>query len=302
MPQAVRFTEHGGVEVLRVAEVERPVAGPGQVLVRVKAAGINPIESASRAGRMEWKWPTTFPAGQGSDLAGVVEALGEGVEGFRPGDEVLGFSRVRGTHAEFALAESGDLVPKPAGVPWEQAGALYIVGTAAYAAVRAVALEPGETVAVSGAAGGVGSIAVQLAKRAGASVIGLASPANHGWLTARGVRPVAYGEGAADRIGPVDAFIDTFGAGYVELAIGLGVRPERVNTIIDFEAASRHGTRAEGNEDAATPVVLAELAALIERGELSIPIAGTYPLVEVGLAFAELEKRHTHGKIVLTLP
>ena len=156
-------------------DVERPVPAEGQVLVAVKAAGINPGEAAIRRGVMHDRWPATFPSGQGSDLAGVVAEVGPGVDAFAVGDEVLGFSDQRASHAEFVVVPAENLTAKPASMPWDQAGALYVAGTTAYAAVRAVALAPGDTVAVSGAAGGVGSIAVQLARRAGATVIG--SPA-----------------------------------------------------------------------------------------------------------------------------
>lgn len=304
MPQAVRFDEYGGIDVLRVVEVDRPTPGAGQVLVAVKAAGINPGEAIIRKGLLHDRWPATFPSGQGSDLAGVVAEVGAGVTGVRVGDEVLGFTEERASHAEFVVVPADQLTAKPANVPWEVAGGLFVVGTTAYAAVRAVAPGQGDTVVVSGAAGGVGSLAVQLARRAGATVIGLASEANHDWLTAHGVVPVGYGDGVAERIteaagGKVDAFIDTFGNGYVDLAVELGVRPERIDTIIDWAAAQRHGTKTEGNAAAANAEVLAELAALIDAGELEVPVARVYPLAQVRDAYAELEERHTRGKIVL---
>jgi NADPH:quinone reductase-like Zn-dependent oxidoreductase len=304
MPQAVRFDEYGDVEVLQVVEVPRPVPAAGQVLVEVRAAGINPGEAAIRTGVFAEQWPATFPSGQGSDLAGVVVAVGQGVTLAAPGDEVIGFSDDRASHAQFVLVEETNLTPRPAGVPWEAAGSLYVAGTTAYAAVREVSLAPGETVVVSAAAGGVGSVAVQLAKAAGTTVIGLASPANHDWLTDHGVLPVAYGDGVADRIrdasgGRVDAFIDTFGGGYVDLAIDLGVRPDRIDTLIDWEAAARHGVRTAGNSEGGKAEVLAELAALIDKGVLEIPIAKVYPLTEVRAAYRELALRHTRGKIVL---
>jgi NADPH:quinone reductase-like Zn-dependent oxidoreductase len=157
---------------------------------------------------------------------------------------------------------------------------------------------------VAGAAGGVGSIAVQLAAKAGATVIGLASEANHEWLRSRGVVPITYGEGVAERIreaapGGVDAFIDTIGGGYVELALALGVAPGRIDTIVDFAAVEQHGVKAEGNAQGASAETLAELAGLIADGALEIPIARVYPLEQVRDAFRELEQGHTRGKIVL---
>jgi len=303
MPKAVRFDGYGDIDVLYVAEVQRPVPGAGQVLVRVKAAAVNPGEAAIRKGVFAQRWPATFPSGQGSDLAGVVAEVGPGGTGFAVGDEVIGYTDERASHAEFVLVEQGHLVHRPAGVPWEVAGSLYVAGTTAYAAVRAVSLHAGDTVVVSGAAGGVGSLAVQLARLAGATVIGLASTPNHDWLAGHGVIPVSYGPGVADRIreasgGRVDAFVDTFG-GYIELALELGVPVDRIDAIIDFEAAERYGVKTEGNAAGASPEVLAELAALVDKGALEVPVAVVYPLTEVREAYRELERRHTHGKIVL---
>jgi NADPH:quinone reductase-like Zn-dependent oxidoreductase len=304
MPQAVRFDEYGGVDVLRVTEVDRPVPGPGQVLVRVKAAGINPGEAKIRQGLLAQRWPATFPSGEGSDLAGVVEELGPDVTGIAAGEEVIGFTDNRASQAELVVVEADNLIPKPSGVSWEAAGSLYVVGATAWAMVHAVAAGPGDTVVVSGAAGGVGSIAVQLAKIAGSTVIGLASEANHPWLSSHGVIPVSYGDGVADRIraasgGRVDAFLDTQGGGYVELALELGVRPERIDTIADFTAKEKYGVKIDGNAVGGNARVLAELAGLIDQGRLEIPIAAVYPLAKVQDAYRELEQGHTHGKIVL---
>ncbi len=304
MPLAVRFDEYGDVDVLNVVEVARPVPGSGEVLIKVVAAGINPGEASIRKGLLHAMWPATFPSGEGSDLAGVVEELGPDVTGFAVGDEVLGHVDTRASHAEVVVAEVGNLVARPSGVAWDAAGALFVAGSTAYATVRAVNLTPGDTVVVSGAAGGVGSLAVQLAANAGATVIGLASDRHHGWLANHGVIPVTYGDGVAERIraagnGRVDAFIDTFGGGYVEMAIGLGVTPDRIDTIIDRAAAQEYGTKVEGSAAAANPEVLAELAGLIAEGRLEIPIAKTYPLSEVRDAYRDLEQRHTLGKIVL---
>jgi NADPH:quinone reductase-like Zn-dependent oxidoreductase len=319
--KAVRFDEYGAVDVLHVVEVPKPVPGPGQVLVQVKAAGINPGESKIRNGSLHARWPTTFPSGEGSDLAGVVAETGAGVTSFSAGDEVIGFTHNRASHAEYVLVEAEDLTPKPPEVPWEVAGALFVVGSTAYAAVRAVAPARGDTVAVSGAAGGVGSIAVQLARRAGAMVIGIASESSHDWLREHGVIPVAYGDGVADRIrataaaekeklrsaaaaekekpGQVDAFIDTFGADYVEMALELGVAPERIDTIVRFDAPERFGVKLEGNMAGASAATLAELAGLIAAGELEVPVAATFPLDQVRDAYRRLEEGHLLGKIVL---
>src|ERR1700728_2107704 len=235
MSKAVRYDEFGGIDVLRVDEVERPVPGDGQVLVRVKAAGINPSEAVIRTGAVAQLFPSTFPSGQGSDLAGVIEEPGAGVSGFSPGDEVIGFTNRRASQAELALVEAGDLTRKPEKVSWEVAGGLFVAG-----ATRA------------------------------------AAPSG------------------------VDAFIDTYGDGYVELALALGVAAERIDTIVDFAAAAKYGVKTDGGTAAGPGAkVLAELAGLIADGHLEVPIANVYPLAQVREAYTELERRHTRGKIVL---
>lgn len=305
MPRAVRFDRYGDVGVLNVVDVERPVPGPSEVLVRVKAAGINPGEASIRKGLLHERWPATFPSGEGTDLAGVVEELGPGVEGLEVDEPVIGWTDQRASHAELVVVPADQLTRKPAGVSWEAAGALFVAGTTAYATVRAVRASSGDTVVVSGAAGGVGSLAAQLVVLAGATAIGLAGETNHQWLLEHGVIPVAYGDGVADRIREVserkvDAFIDTFGSGYVALAVDeLGVAPDRVDTIIDWEAGQAYGVKMEGTAAAASAGVVAELAQLIDEGRLELPIAKVYPLEDVRDAFRELEQRHTRGKIVL---
>jgi len=302
--KAVRFDRYGGVDVLEVREVEDPVAGAGQALVAVKATGINPGEIAIREGRLDARWPATFPSGEGTDLAGVVSALGAGVSEFAVGDEVLGWTEQRASHAELVVVPVDQLTAKPASVSWEVAGSLFVVGLAAYASVKAVGPQAGETVVVSAAAGGVGSVAAQLARRTGAKVIGLAGEHNHEWLRRHDIVPVTYGDGQAERIREaadckVDAFIDTFGGGYVDLAIELGVDPLRINTIADFEAVERLGVRGQGTHAIASAALLAELVDLVADGELELPIARTFPLEQVRDAYRELAARHTHGKIVL---
>ncbi|MGV9799314.1 NADP-dependent oxidoreductase [Mycobacterium sp. NPDC003449] len=306
MSRAVQFDEYGGIDVLQVRDVPRPVPGDGEVLVEVRAAGINPGEAMIREGYLHERWPATFPSGQGSDLAGVIVEVGPGVTGFEVGDEVLGFSMGRSSHAEYVTAPADQLTGKPAGVPWEVAGSLYVAGSTAYAAVRSLNLRPGDTVAISGAAGGVGSIAVQLAARTGAAVLGIAGPANDDWLRGHGAVPVNYGDGLADRLrtaspsGRVDAFLDLFGGGYVALAVEeLGVAPGRVDTIIDFEAVETFGVLLVGSAEATTSAVMAELAGLVASGDLEVPISRVYRLDDVGDAYRELERRHTRGKLVL---
>ena len=304
--RAVRFDRYGGRDVLYVADIDRPVPGAGEVLVEVRAAGINPGEAAIRTGALHEQFPATFPSGEGSDLAGVVIEVGVlyGVSEFAVGDEVLGFSFQRSSHATHTVVPTDQLIPKPPQLSWEAAGSLYVVGATAYAAVRAVAPQPGETVAVSAAAGGVGSVVVQLLALRDVRVLGIASSSNADWLRAHGVVPVEYGDGLADRLRQaapdgVDAFIDLFGPDYVQLAVDLGVPPERVDTIISFAKAVEVGAKTEGSAEASTPAVLSEIANLVASGALDFDVAATYPLDRVADAFEELEQRHTHGKIVL---
>lgn len=306
--KAVRLDERGGIDVLQVRDVPRPRPAPGEVLVEVKVAGINPGEAMIRQGLIDQLYPANLPSGQGSDLAGVVAEVGDGVSEFAVGDEVFGFSFGRSSQAEFVAVPSEQLTAKPAEVPWEVAGGLYVAGCTAYAAVRSVHLAEGEVVAVSAAAGGVGTITVQLAKRTGATVLGIAGPDNDDWLTEHGVIPVNHGDGLAQRLraasptGRVDAFLDLFGGGYVRLAVSeLGIAPERVDTIIDFGAAEEFGVKTEGSTEASTAAVLAELAALVASGDLEVPIAGVFPLARVQDAYRTLEERHTRGKIVLRI-
>jgi NADPH:quinone reductase-like Zn-dependent oxidoreductase len=303
--KAVRFSGYGGINVLQVDEVPVPEPGPGEVRVRVRAAGINPGEAKIRDGSLHSMWPATFPSGQGTDFAGVVEQVGDGVTGVTPGDEVIGYVDTRSSQAEQVVAEAANVVPKPAAVPWEVAGAIPVAGFTAWAGVRAVGAHSGDTLVVSGAAGGVGAIAVQLAKRDGATVVGLAGEDNHDWLRGRGVVPVTYGgPGFADRIRAVapkvDAFFDTFGGDYVELALNqLGVAPDRVDTIVRFDAAEKYGIKVEGNAAGASAATLSQLAGLVASGDLEIPIAATYPLAQVRDAYERLATGHIRGKIVL---
>jgi NADPH:quinone reductase-like Zn-dependent oxidoreductase len=304
--RAVRFDSYGDRGVLYVTDVAIPEPAPGRVVVQVVAAGINPGEAGIRSGALHERFPATFPCGQGTDLAGVVSAVGADVTTFNVGDAVYGWSWERSSHAEYVSVPVTQLLVKPAGLGWLEAGSLNVAGATAWAAVEAVGLGEGDVVAVSGAAGGVGSVAVQLAALKRATVLAIASAPNHAWLSAKGATPVAYGDGLKGRIegaAPhgVDAFIDLFGPEYVELAIELGVAPERIETIISFQKAAEVGARTEGSAEGSTLEVMAHLGDLIASGRLEYPIAARFPMEQVQDAFALLEQRHTHGKIVLVM-
>ncbi|MBA4866552.1 NADP-dependent oxidoreductase [Streptomyces sp. PSKA54] len=303
--QAVRFDRYGDRDVLYVTDVPMPEPGPGEVVVEVRAAGINPFDTMIRSGVIRDLFPVDFPSGQGSDLAGVVVAVGAGVDGLAVGDEVLGWTPVAGAQATHAAVPADRLVAKPPQVSWEVAGSLHMVGATAYAAVRAVTPQPGETVAVSAAAGGVGSFLVQILTARGVRVLGIASSANAEWLDKHGVIPVPYGEGLRERLqqaagaGGIDAFIDLYAPEYLDLAVALGIKPDRIQTTVAMERAAEIGAKTDGRHNATAREILVELVDLIASGTVDIPISATYPLDRVADAFAELEQRHTRGKIVL---
>lgn len=303
--QSVQYDQFGDTDVYYLAD--RPVPSPkaGEVVVRVKAAGINPGESKIRSGALQAIFPSTFPSGQGSDFAGVVDAVGPGVDSVNVGDEVIGFSDNRSSQAQYVVVDQAHLTPKPANVSWEQGGGLFVAGSTAYAGVKALALAPGDLLIVAGAAGGVGSLAVQLATAWGAEVIGLASPPNHDWLRKHGVTPVDYRPDAEKAVRDAlqgrqpAALFDCSGNGYVELAINLGIPPDRINTIADFAAVATYKVKSVGSAAASSAAVLAELASLIDTGKLEFSVAGSYPIADVKAAYDELDAGHTHGKIVL---
>jgi NADPH:quinone reductase len=303
--RAVRFDSYGDVDVLYVDEVEVPHPGRGELVIAVKAAGTNPGEIKIRSGAAKAVFPASFPSGQGSDCAGIVTEVGDGVEGITVDAEVLGWSEQRSSQADYVVLPAGQVVAKPAELSWEVAGSLYVVGVTAYAAADAVGAGPGDTVVVSAAAGGVGSVVVQLLRSRGSDVIGIASTANHDWLRSVGVTPVEYGDRVAERVqaaapNGVDAFIDTFGPEYIDLALQLGVAKDRINTIAAFAAAKQHGVKSDGSQSPPdVAAVLAEMAELVASGTITVPIAATYPLDDVRAAYTELAAGHTHGKIVL---
>jgi NADPH:quinone reductase len=306
MPKAVQLSAYGGLEQLKIVDVAKPEPKAGEVVVRVIAAGTNPGEISIREGYLKDRYPMAFPFGQGSDFAGRVDSVGAGVTEFAPGDAVLGWSEERSAQAEYVLGSTVRLIAKPPALDWFRAGSLNVVAATAVAAVRAVSLKPGDTVAVSGAAGGVGSLAVQLAQRSGARVIGIASAESAPFLRSVGVEPVAYGDGLADRLraaapNGLAAFIDLFGDGYIELAVTLGVAPERINTIIDFAAAQKAGAKTDGSGAATSRETLAYVANAIAWGDIVMPLTAIYPFAMFKDAYTELARRKAHGKIVLAL-
>ncbi|NML52126.1 NADP-dependent oxidoreductase [Streptomyces sp. R302] len=301
---AIVFEEFGGPEVLRYetgAEVPEP--GPGEVRLRVAAAGVNPVDWKTRSGLMTEFHPTAFPAVAGIEVAGTVDAIGEGVTGLAVGDEVFGWAR-SGGYAQYALAGAAEVLPKPTGLSWEAAVGLPVAGETAARVLEQLGVREGETLFLHGAAGVVGTIAVQLAVAAGVTVVGSASAANHDYLRGLGAIPVAYGDGLADRVraaapGGVDAVFDAAGFGVLPLAIELAGK-ERVVTIAATDA-DEHGVlfsvpetdfgRVRGWLRAQAEGVLA--------GTLRLRHADTLPLKEAARAQELSEAGHVRGKLVL---
>jgi NADPH:quinone reductase len=304
--RAVRFDKYGDVDVLKIEDVEQPQPAADQVLVEVVAAGINPGEIPIRTGAYHERWPATFPSGQGSDFAGRVVEVGSSVTEFGVADEVVGWSDWRTSQAEYVVVPADHLTHKPAALDWIRAGGLFVAGVTAYASVQAVQPAEGETVVVSGAAGGVGALTVQLARNAGAKVIGLASESNAAWLRSVGATPIPYGDDLENRLREaapekVDVFLDTYGDGYVDLALALGVDKARINTVADFAAVQKYGVKSDGSSVGSDSEVLGIMANEIAWGRVSMPVAAIYPLESVKDAYNELAKRHTRGKIVLSM-
>lgn len=301
MPQAVKFSEYGGPEVLRLVDIERPVAGSGEVVVEVVAAGINPGESAVRSGRVHEQAPARFPEGQGSDFAGIIIDIGPGVIGWSVNDAVIGHTR-RGSHATHIAVSADQIIPKPHGLSWEVAGGLYLAAATASAVVDAVGVDSGDTVLITAAAGGVGNIATQLCLAKGAKVIGTASPRNFDYLRQLGAIPVTHGEALAERIREiaptgVDAVIALSPLEGRALAAELGVADHRAVSIIGGNAVNEYGE--PGIADTVGLEAVARIATLVENHRMTVPISGIYPLSDVAAAFAELELGHARGKIVI---
>jgi NADPH:quinone reductase-like Zn-dependent oxidoreductase len=303
MSRIVQFAEYGAPEVLQVVDAPPPAPGPTQVRIAVRAAGVNPIDWKIVAGYMRELIPLELPAGVGSDVAGVVDAVGSEVTEWAVGDEVLGRSTT-GSFADLALAESSDIVRKPAGVSWEVAGSLAGAGGTAYAVLKKLGVKAGETLLIHAAAGGVGTFAVQLAKAQGVNVIGTTGEANHEYLRSLGATPVSYGDGLLERVRAaapdgVDAVLDASGRGEIPLSIELTGNPPRVLTLVAFDAAGTGIQVHVGGAGGELGAALRELATLAAEGRLTVSISQTYPLTEAAAALAASTTGHGRGKLVI---
>jgi NADPH:quinone reductase-like Zn-dependent oxidoreductase len=302
--RAVRFHSYGDVGELAVEEVEEPLPGEGELSLRVRAAGVNPIDWKVLHGFIAGGQPLAAPRGLGVDVAGIVERVGPGLSGVEPGDELLG-TPVGSAYAEFALSRPELLVARPPGVPWEVAGSLAVVIGTAYATLERLGVEAGDTLLIAGASGGVGSSATQLAVARGVRVIGTAGASKLAALERLGATAVEYGDGLIERLrvlapDGVDAALDASGHGELAAAVELAGGPERVLTIASYAEAQELGVAFHGGGgDELTIPALREVLVLLEAGRFSFPIAGTYGLEQVGEALRESEHGHPAGKLVI---
>ena len=298
--KAVQFSEYGDPDVLRVADVDEPHAGPGQIRVAVRAASVNPIDWKERSGMLAEMTPLELPHTPGYDAAGVVDEVGDGVAGVSVGDEVFGFTvGGRGGYAEYARLDRW--AAKPPELSFEEAGA-YPVSVETAARVLDL-LGDGETVVVNGAAGGVGTAAVQLARERGLRVIGTASERNHDYLRSLGVEPTTYGDGLPERVralGGADLAFDAVGFGALPALIEITGSPDKVVTIADY-SAPQHGVRVSGggSNDPPGDYALADAAALAVAGKFSLPVAETFSFADAAAAHRASEAGHVRGKLVL---
>lgn len=292
--RAVVATRFGGPDVLTVTELPEPTTGPGQLKIDVVTAGLNPVDAMIRRGEMGGTAPTRL----GTEFAGTVREIGPGVTGFSVGDAVIGFGAM-GSYAEVQVLPAAQVAHKPSELSWEVAGGLSGVGQTAMTVLDAFALQPGDTLLVHGASGGVGSMLVQLAVRAGIRVIGTASERNHDYLRGLGAVPVAYGDGLVDRLRAaapegIDAVIEMSGL-WENVEASLEFVPvERIASLLPSTA--QRGVRFIGVQRSSAR--LTWLAGLVAAGELHAEVQETFTLDEAAAAHAQLDTKHTRGKLV----
>ncbi|MCQ9132165.1 NADP-dependent oxidoreductase [Streptomyces hilarionis] len=302
--KAIVFDAFGGTDVLHETEIDVPEPGFGQVRVRVQAVGVNPVDGKIRSGVMEAIFPTTLPAVPGGEIAGVVDAVGEGVEHLAVGDEVLGWSET-GSYAQYALASAAVLAPKPAGLDWAHAAALPVASDGAERVLDLLGVASGDTLLIHGASGALGTIAVQLAVARGARVIGTAGAANQEYVTSLGATALVYGDNLVQRVRElapdgVDAVFDAAGKGALEDSITLRGGTDRIVTTADFRARELGVVFAEGPQRRSA-ARLAELAREAADGTLVTTISAAYPLADAAKAQEASDAGHNRGKIVLTV-
>ncbi|MFF5758143.1 NADP-dependent oxidoreductase [Streptomyces longwoodensis] len=306
--KGISYNQYGGPEVLTYGEVRDPKVGPDAVLVKVRAASVNPVDWKARQGYLDGMLEAVFPVVPGWDVSGVVVQPGVSVTEYAAGDEVIGYVREdflsRGTFAEYVAAPVRTLARKPRSLSFEEAAGLPLAGLTAYQVLTgALQVGRGDTVLVHAAAGGVGSMAVQLAHHLGARVIGTASERNHDFVRSLGGEPVAYGDGLADRVrglAPegVDAAFDTVGGDALKASVNLLTPEGRLASIADGDVVGYGGRYVWVRPDAED---LARLSDLADRGVVAVPVAETFPLERAADAYRLSEEGHARGKIVVTV-
>ncbi|MEU6969246.1 NADP-dependent oxidoreductase [Kitasatospora aureofaciens] len=292
----VSFAEFGGPDVLQLIDAEEPHAGPGRIRIAVRAAGVNPVDWRIREGQKLGAHPTELPSGVGLDAAGVVDEVGEGVVGVEVGDRVFGEGAC--TYAEFTVLSAWARMPE--GLSFEEAAGYPSVMETALRIIREVGVQPGQTLLVSGASGGVGSAVLQIARDRGITVIGTAGAANQDYLRSLGALPTTYGEGWVDRVrqlGRIDAALDLAGSGVIRELVELTGDPQKVITIADLGAPDL-GVRFSGVAGS-VPAALSVAADLISRGRLHIPVERTYTLAEAAAAHVDSQAGHARGRRVI---
>ena len=299
---AAVFDGYGGVEQVRIEQLPRPEPGPGQLLVQVMASGVSHMDAYVREGRFQDAVPLTLPAREGSSFSGIVRSVGAGVHGLKAGAEVFGHDPGHGAHATHLVVDAGSVVKKPERLPWEVAGALYLVGLTAFSLLQPLRVDDGDTVLVSAAAGGVGHIECQLARLAGAHVIGVAGTENHDYLRSIGVKPVGYGDGMEERIRTaadgrrITVLLDNYGH-YEDLARALGVPPDRIVT-----SDQRRETEVRlylAPPDARLRTQLTDVAELVSEWGLRVLVSGFYPFPSLDRALQDLAAGHSRGVVVV---
>lgn len=294
----VSFAEFGGPDVLQLVDAEEPHAGPGQIRIAVRAAGVNPVDWRIREGQVLGAHPIELPSGVGLDASGVVDEVGEGVEGVKVGDRVFGEGS--STYAEFAVLSAWARMPE--GLTFEEAAGYPSVVETALRVIREVGVQSGQTLLVSGASGGVGSAVLQIARDRGITVIGTAGAANQDYLRRLGAVATTYGEGWVERVravGHVDAALDLAGSGVIRELVELTGDAQKVISIADLDAPE-FGVRFSGVAGS-VPEALAEAVDLISRGKLHIPVEKSYTLAEAAAAHIDSQAGHTRGRRVLVV-
>lgn len=305
MPKAYVFTEYGDASTQQFQDLPTPTPGPAELRVKVHAAGVNPVDWKLRTGHLKDSVPVDFPAILGGEVAGVVQEVGQDVDGFAVGDQVIGVTApTSGGYTEESIVTAASAAKKPAQVSFTDAAALPIAGTTAYDAIRQFGLRGGQTLLINGIGGGVGVVAAQLARDAGVNVIGIASDAKRPLVESLDATLVTSGDGVADRVRQllpdgVDGILDLVGGQALRDVAGLA--QDRAKVISASDPATANDVGGAMVEHTPSADVLAAVAALVAEGKLSPHVLDILPFDEAGQALASVEAGHSQGKVVLSI-